>query len=1037
MSAFDKGKRSRGDADDKDLLPSNSKRLRPGHDDPNGGWGHRRPRIPARLSNDDYIVGWVCALPIEMAAAQAMLDYVHDILPKDPVDSNAYTLGSIDRHNIVITCLPTDGYGMNNAATVASHMRRSFPSIRVLLMVGIGGGVPGEVDVRLGDVVVSTRVIQYDLGKTVTDGHFQRTGSSYTPPQALMTAVTKLQADHETEPSKIPVILSGMLERNPSMAKYTCRDALQDLLFDSSYDHAESSNSCQQCDRLRLVERPTRDNDNPKIHYGVVASGNRVIKHGKTRDQLAQELGNICFEMEAAGLMGDFRCLAIRGICDYSDSHKNKQWQKYAAATAAAYAKELLSVMPADGTQKMPTAALLSTSGRYYTLLVGIRLTDISTEQASIRERRKDLLDSLRFEQIDARYSNIKAAHAKTCEWLLQHSGYIDWLDSEQYAQHRGFLWINGKPGAGKSTLMKFIYTRTKGETADNAAAISFFFNARGHDLEKSTLGMHRSLLLQLLEKLPDLQEVLDNPQVSRLDFKEHSNRPTREIDILRDLFSDATERLGQRRLTCFVDALDECDAHRVRAMVDYFEDLGQRAVQTGSKLYICFSSRHYPHISIQYGRQLTLEDQDGHGQDLEKYVRSKFKAGKGKVFEEVRTEIIRKAAGIFMWVVLVVPVLNREFERGRIFAVKKRLQEIPAGLSELFKDLLRRDNENMDDLLLCIQWVLYAKWPLTREEFYFAVVSGLDPDPENLAEWNPEHISTDAMTRFVLSSSKGLAEVTKSKDQTVQFIHESVRDFLLKDKGLWELWPELGMDIKSLSHDRLKQCCHTYMKVNISSHMSPDETLPKASSDEAKKLRQHISNRFPFLKYATRHVLYHADAAAARLPQDEFLENFALKDWIKLDNLFQQYEVRRHTASASLPYILAEYNWPRLIRIACRHQPTIDIEGERHQYPLFAALANGHRDAVRALLQQEASHSQEDDISTQLEYGQDFKAWRGQTPLSWAAENGHEAIVKLLLETSKVNADSKDNYGRTTLWWAARNGHEAVVKCASRSLLP
>ena len=138
-----------------------------------------------------------------------------------------------------------------------------------------------------------------------------------------MTAVTKLQADHETEPSKIPVILSGMLERNPSMAKYTCRDALQDLLFDSSYDHAESSNSCQQCDRLRLVERPTRDNDNPKIHYGVVASGNRVIKHGKTRDQLAQELGNICFEMEAAGLMDHFPCVVIRGICDYSDTHKN------------------------------------------------------------------------------------------------------------------------------------------------------------------------------------------------------------------------------------------------------------------------------------------------------------------------------------------------------------------------------------------------------------------------------------------------------------------------------------------------------------------------------------------------------------------------------------------------------------------------------------------------------------------------------------------------------------------------------------------
>ena len=275
---------------------------------------------------------------------------------------------------------------------------------------------------------------------------------------------------------------------------------------------------------------------------------------------------------------------------------------------------------------------------------------------------------------------------------------------------------------------------------------------------------------------------------------------------------------------------------------------------------------------------------------------------------------------------VLVVPIINRELERGRIFAVRKRLQEIPAGLSELFKDLLKRDNENMDDLLLCIQWILYAKRPLTREEFYFAVVSGLDPDPVNLAKWNPEHISTDVMARFVLSSSKGLAEITRSKDQRVQFIHESVRDFLVKYRGLWELWPELGTDIESLSHDQLKRCCHTYMKVNISSHISTGETLPRASSDEAKKLRRDISNGFPFLKYATHQVLYHADAAAARLPQDEFLENFALEDWIELDNLFQPYEVRRHTAFASLLYLLAEFNWARLIRIACRHQPTIDI---------------------------------------------------------------------------------------------------------------
>jgi hypothetical protein len=84
------------------------------------------------------------------------------------------------------------------------------------------------------------------------------------------------------------------------------------------------------------------------VHYGTIASGNQVIRNATQRDGLSADLGGIlCFEMEAAGLMNSFPCLVVRGICDYADSHKNKKWQAYAAGTAAAYAKELLSVIPA------------------------------------------------------------------------------------------------------------------------------------------------------------------------------------------------------------------------------------------------------------------------------------------------------------------------------------------------------------------------------------------------------------------------------------------------------------------------------------------------------------------------------------------------------------------------------------------------------------------------------------------------------------------------------------------------------------------
>ncbi|KAH6886899.1 hypothetical protein B0T10DRAFT_407385, partial [Thelonectria olida] len=902
MSAPDRCKRFWSGASSEAALPNRPKQSRPNYEDEASGHGHKQDCSPRPLSHNDYNVGWVCALHIEMAAAKAMLDNVHDEslfhASNDSNDSNTYVLGSIGKHNVVIACLPSGGYGTNNAATVANDMQRSFPSINIRLMVGIGGGVPGTVDVRLGDIVVGEGVIQHDKGKTHPHGRFERTGITTRPPQGILTAVSTLRANHQMSRTKIPSILSKMLELYPEMQNYSRHGQCQDWLFQNTYDHAQSLSNCNQCDQSRLVDRPDRNSTDPNIHYGIIASGNQVMKDAKTRDKVAEDLNALCFEMEAAGL-DNFPCLVIRGICDYSDSHKNKQWQEYAAATAAAYAKELLAVMSSKATPK------------------GQRQVSGTQTAAGYR---KDLLDSLRFSEIESRQANIKAAHAKTCRWFLKHPDYINWLDPSQLSQHHGFLWISGKPGAGKSTLMKYIYTCAKKKAAGNAATIAFFFNARGDDLEKSTVGMHRSLLLQLFEKLPDLQEVLDDPDYAP---QNRSGSLTWEIDALQGLFSRAVARLGDRRLTCFVDALDEGDESQVIAMVRHFEDLADQAVLNRLQLHICFSSRHYPYIDIRTGCKLTLEDQDGHGQDLDSYIQSSLRAGKGKQAEEVKAGILQKAAGVFIWVVLVVEILNEEFRRGRIFAVRKRLREIPAELSELFKDMLQRDQINMDNFLLCIQWILYARRPLKREEFYYAVVSGLDLEPEDLAEWNPELITMDDLQRFVLSSSKGLAEIAKSN--TVQFIHESVRDFLIKDNGLRNLWPTLGpepQDFESLSHDRLKQCCLTFTKVDISIHLSFSEPLPKANTDKAKSLRRGISEKFPFLEYSTNHVLYHADAAAKNFPQDEFVKQFplgSLPTWINLRNLFEKFEIRRYTSDANFLYILADNNLARLIRMRLR----------------------------------------------------------------------------------------------------------------------
>ena len=305
------------------------------------------------LRHRDYTVAWVCALPSEMAAARAMLDEIHPDLPAKPNDHNTYVLGRIYAHNVVIVGLPAGICGTISAATVVSQMLITFQSIRFGLLVGIGGGVPGkDADIRLGDVVVSKPtgefggVVQYDFGKTVGQGVFERSGRLNKPPQMLLTAITNLQAYQAVERSRIPEFLSEMITAHPDMrAEFTYRGQEQDRLFDAASDHTGFGDSCDTCEISRLVTRPARARHDPVIHYGLIASGNQVMKHGGTRDKLGQELGILCFEMEAAGLMDNLPCLVIRGICDYADSHKNKQWQRYAAATAAAYAKELLSVI--------------------------------------------------------------------------------------------------------------------------------------------------------------------------------------------------------------------------------------------------------------------------------------------------------------------------------------------------------------------------------------------------------------------------------------------------------------------------------------------------------------------------------------------------------------------------------------------------------------------------------------------------------------------------------------------------------------------
>ncbi|KAK8925490.1 hypothetical protein VCV18_005919 [Metarhizium anisopliae] len=306
--------------------------------------------------NSKYHVGWISAIHPENVAARAFLDDEYDgPYYKSSTDSNDYTLAKIKEHNVVVAVLPAGEYGVASAAQVAANMMRTFPNIKIGLMVGIGGGAPHQKhDIRLGDVVVSVPrngfggVFHYNFGKSIQGKKFQETKHLNMPPISLLAAVNGLKSQYALRGHSLIKNIDDVLEKYLDLQEeYSRPDPGSDRLYRSDIIHASDDDApcaevCSQ-DPSCLVarsERPKRKEIT--IHHGLIASADNLLKDAYIRDKLAMEKDVLCFEMEAAGLMDNFPCLAIRGICDYSDTHKNDEWQGYAAMTAAAYAKNLL-----------------------------------------------------------------------------------------------------------------------------------------------------------------------------------------------------------------------------------------------------------------------------------------------------------------------------------------------------------------------------------------------------------------------------------------------------------------------------------------------------------------------------------------------------------------------------------------------------------------------------------------------------------------------------------------------------------------------
>ncbi|KAI0502758.1 purine and uridine phosphorylase [Xylaria bambusicola] len=346
---------------------------------------------------EDFRIALICALPLEYDAVALQFDEFWDEDGEEygraPGDNNNYTTGRIGNHNVVLTILPN--MGKTAAAGAAANFRCSYSRLRLALLVGICGGAPiiGTDEAVLGDVIISRNLIQYDIGRQFPNAFVMKDTLEDNLGRANKD-IRSLVASFETElgrerlRKKAGEYLSNLqatATRKRRRYGYRYLGVVEDKLFPATYQHkhrapqscdvceGETERHCEEaaqascaelnCDQTQLLSRDIlevkmrlelNEMQCPDIFVGRIASGDTVVKSGKHRDQLARELNVVAFEMEGAGAWDEVPCIVIKGICDYADSHKNKKWQPFAAATASSVMK---AVLGRYATTDRPTSA--------------------------------------------------------------------------------------------------------------------------------------------------------------------------------------------------------------------------------------------------------------------------------------------------------------------------------------------------------------------------------------------------------------------------------------------------------------------------------------------------------------------------------------------------------------------------------------------------------------------------------------------------------------------------------------------------------
>lgn len=567
----------------------------------------------------------------------------------------------------------------------------------------------------------------------------------------------------------------------------------------------------------------------------------------------------------------------------------------------------------------------------------------------------RTISDALKFDGMDSWRTAIKVAYGNTCQWFFDSPEYIKWRDNSSLAEHHGFLWVRGKPGAGKSTLMR-LAVKHADQNYPRDLRMYFFCNFKGTLLERAVEGMLRSLLRQLLDQCPGLDRAI----------KQRTwNQQNWPVELLEEYFRDCVLLLRGRDLTCHIDALDECEESDIRAMIEFFEDLGLRALSSHVRLRICFASRHYPYISMSKCVQVVLDGHRGHQDDLLTYTKNNLRVMEPTIHDRLVLIVYNRARGTFLWLIHVIRVINKDGDHGHSQDFEAQMDAIPVALDHLYQDaIFNRGSDDSRYTLSMLLWLTFAQRPLSTTELYHAVM--FTAEGKSGSAVIDKTLDPGRIERFILNSTKGLAEISPYNDKHVSLIHDTLAGYL-QSSGIGRLDGSKEDNPIGSSHDLLKTNCLEYI-------LLAGRALPHLlGSTPEWEYQRKLCSMFPLLDFTLSELVAHAELAQVHgVSQTFFVEAFPLDLLLSLWNIVYRYDDKGQSYSprTTKTYIFALLGAPNLLQLELESKnarggylskpnltensrdPAHESEQGKWGHPLHAALYNHNFECAKLLLE-------------------------------------------------------------------------------------